>query len=97
MWPFKRKQLNWISVAKKVKKTIHVSDDTSVVGYVWEYYTKLPEWNDASNSHFELRAAYWDTKLEGKSDYLNITTDDGVVAVRKSAITKIVYKVVEGE
>lgn len=94
MWPFKRKNLPWISIAKTVKKTIYVLNSEPIVTYTTEYYSKLPEWENPHDYHFESRAAMWDTDWEGKSDYVTISTNPGVTSIRKSQIIKITYEVV---
>lgn len=95
MWPFKRRPaLDWITVTKKVRRTIYLSDGTTIVSYIMEQHTKLPEWPDAPDYHFETRASNWDTEWVSKnSDYLNAATEEGVVVIRREMINKITYKV----
>jgi len=64
MWPFRKRVLDWVTTSKKVERKVYFNDGTSLVSYVHEYYTKLPEWEDAKNYHYETRARYADFSVE---------------------------------
>jgi len=94
MWPFKKRVLDWITTSKKVERKIYFNDGTNLVSYVYEFYTKLPEWEDAKNYHYEARARNADYQWN-ESDYITVSSDEGITVIPMRNIKMVTYKVTD--
>ena len=92
MWPFKKRVLDWVTTSKKVERKIYFNDGTSLVLYAYEYYTKLPEWEDAKNYHYEARARSADFQCNN-NDYITVSSSEDITVIPMDNIKMITYKV----
>jgi len=99
MWPFKREvEIELVSHIKSVRRTIYLTDKSTIVSYMQEVGTAREGAPPPANYHFEARTRHndeWDSSWSHSNDSFFLRGSDPTALIRRDMITKITYEVVE--